>query len=116
MFRGSTKVTTIMACLEFTFASWHFARVTPLHQLDTEHFLEFICRAENRKDTKNLRAYLLAKKFSHFYTQEAIVRPKDKRVTMVQPYVDPQSSQLESDVECVTDPEQIRQDIARLSA
>lgn len=78
-FRGSTKLTTIMACLEFTFAVWHFTRLTPLTRLTTEAFIEFICAAENRKDTRYLRSYLHQRKFVRFYSYEQQMRPKDKR-------------------------------------
>lgn len=79
MFRGSTKLTTIMACLEFAFAAWHFTRVTPYRNLSEAAFIEFICAPENRKDTKYLRSYLHDKRFAKFYEYEQVMRPKDKR-------------------------------------
>ena len=63
LFKGTLKYETIMACLEFTFATWHFCREASTSQLTTAGFLDFICRPENRKDTKFLRSYLREKGF-----------------------------------------------------
>jgi hypothetical protein len=52
-----------MACLEFTFATWHFCKDAGQNQLTTSEFLKFICRAENRCDTRFLRTYLKEKGF-----------------------------------------------------
>jgi hypothetical protein len=64
LFKGTLKYETIMACLEFTFATWHFCRNASTNQLTTAGFLEFICKPENRKDTKFLRSYLREKGFT----------------------------------------------------
>lgn len=79
MFRGTLKFESIMACLEFAFETWHFTQQAPLSGLTTEAFLEFICRAENRKDSKHLRAYLKAKRFRAFHTAEVKAVPKAGR-------------------------------------
>ena len=63
LFKGTLKYQTIMACLEFTFATWHFCREASTSQLTTSGFLDFICQPENRKDTKFLRSYLREKGF-----------------------------------------------------
>ena len=63
LFKGSLKYQTIMACLEFTFATWHFCKDASQTELTTAKFLEFICRAENRSDTRFLRTYLKEKGF-----------------------------------------------------
>ena len=63
LFKGTLKYETIMACLEFTFATWHFCREASTSQLTTSGFLEFICQPENRKDTKFLRSFLREKGF-----------------------------------------------------
>jgi hypothetical protein len=63
LFKGSLKYQTIMACLEFTFATWHFCKDASQTQLTTAEFLKFICRAENRCDTRFLRTYLKEKGF-----------------------------------------------------
>jgi hypothetical protein len=63
LFKGSLKYQTIMACLEFTFATWHFCKDAGQNQLTTSEFLKFICRAENRSDTRFLRTYLKEKGF-----------------------------------------------------
>lgn len=64
MFKGTLRYATIMACLEFTYATWFFCRDTGTNQLTTENFLEFICRAENLGDTKFLRQYLTEKNWA----------------------------------------------------
>lgn len=64
LFKGSLVYSTIMACLEFTYATWFFCRDTSTKNLNTDHFLKFICANENRADTKHLRAYLKAKGFT----------------------------------------------------
>lgn len=76
LFRGTLKYESIMACLEFAYACWFFSREASVKELTTEKFMAFICRAENRKDTKFLRAYLKAKKFRAFFQAERIARPK----------------------------------------
>lgn len=114
MFRGSTKMSTIMACLEFTYAAWHFSRVTPLGQLTTPKFMEYICSPENRAHTKYLRAYFQAKKYRQFYEQEQVFRPKDKRVTLVQPNLEPSGFHLEADADCVIDPDELREHASRI--
>lgn len=58
LFKGSLKYQTIMACLEFTYASWFFCRDTSVSELTTENFLAFICKDENKQDTSHLREYL----------------------------------------------------------
>ena len=64
MFKGTMRYATIMACLEFTYATWFFCRDTGTNQLTTENFLEFISRSENLGDTKFLRQYLTEKNWS----------------------------------------------------
>ena len=67
LFKGTLKYETILSCLEFSFISWHFARDTSQKNLTTESFLKFICLENNRRDTRNLRAYLTAKGFTMPY-------------------------------------------------
>jgi hypothetical protein len=64
MFKGTMRYDTIMACLEFTYATWFFCRDTGTNQLTTDNFLEFISRSENLGDTKFLRQYLTEKNWS----------------------------------------------------
>jgi hypothetical protein len=64
LFKGSLKYDTIMACLEFTYATWFFCREASTKNLTIDYFLKFICANENRKDTKFLRAFLKDKGFS----------------------------------------------------
>lgn len=78
MFRGTLRYETIMACLEFSFAAWHFSKQAAITALGTEDFMKFICAPENRKDTKFLRHYLKAKDFRAFHQAEVVVRPKVK--------------------------------------
>ena len=58
LFKGTLKYETIMACLEFTYATWFFCKDNGYKDLNTENFIKFICKPENRSDTKHLRAYL----------------------------------------------------------
>jgi len=63
LFRGSLKYVTIMACLEFTYATWFFCRDASSNALTTDNFLKFICADQNKGDTKFLRDYLESKGF-----------------------------------------------------
>jgi hypothetical protein len=64
LFKGTLKYETLMACLEFTYATWFFCRDTSAKQLTTANFLKYICLENCRKDTRYLRAYLTSKGFS----------------------------------------------------
>lgn len=64
MFKGTLKYETIMACLEFTYASWHFAKETGIQNLTTEDFLSYISKPAQLKTTKFLREYLQGKGFN----------------------------------------------------
>lgn len=63
MFKGTLKYDTIMACLEFTYATWFFTREASVSDLTAQKFIEFICKPENKRDTHFLRQYLKAKGF-----------------------------------------------------
>lgn len=104
MFRGTTRVSTIMACLELAYACWQFARVAKLNELDIAHFMQFITAPSNRCDTKHLRAFLHAKRFAPLFQQEQIVRPKDKRFTLVEPTTYPSENDAH-----VLSPEELRE-------
>jgi hypothetical protein len=75
LFRGTLKYSTIMACLEFSFITWFFARDTSQAQLTTDNFLKYICLENNRRDTPHLRAYLIEKGFILPFQKKA--RPAD---------------------------------------
>ena len=64
LFKGTLKYETMVSCLEFAFACWHFTAQASTSELTTAKFLEFICLPENRKDTRFLRAYLKDKGYS----------------------------------------------------
>ena len=64
LFKGSLVYSTIMACLEFTYASYFFTRDASITNLTTHKFLEFICLDDNKSDTKFLREYLVKKGFA----------------------------------------------------
>jgi len=64
LFKGTLKYETMIACLEFSFACWHFTASASASELTTGKFLEFICMPENRKDTRFLRAYLKEKGYT----------------------------------------------------
>lgn len=63
LFKGTLKYETIMACLEFTYATWFFCRDAGMHELTSEQFIAFIQKPERKEDTKYLRAYLTEKGF-----------------------------------------------------
>jgi hypothetical protein len=63
LFKGTLKYETIMACLEFTYATWHFCKDAGIDQLTTKHFIQHICKPENKADTRFLRVYLKNKGF-----------------------------------------------------
>lgn len=58
LFKGTLKFESIMACLEFTYATWFFTKDHGYQDLTIDKFLEFISKPENKADTKYLRAYL----------------------------------------------------------
>jgi hypothetical protein len=64
LFKGTLKYETMIACLEFSFACWHFTASASASELTTGKFLEFICMPEHRKDTRFLRAYLKEKGYA----------------------------------------------------
>lgn len=64
LFRGSLRYETIMACLEFTRAAWLFSNERSQAEMVTSEFIKFICREDNRGDTKYLREYLTLKGFA----------------------------------------------------
>ena len=74
LFKGTLKYTTIMACLEFAFISWFFARDTSQTQLTTANFLQYICLENNRRDTRYLRAYLTDKGYTLPFKPKADTR------------------------------------------
>lgn len=78
LFKGTLKYQTIMACLEFTFATWHFCKDASQTELTTPKFLEFICKAENRSDTRFLRTYLREKGFD---LPEKLSQPKPQLIS-----------------------------------
>jgi hypothetical protein len=63
LFKGTLKYDTIMACLEFTYATWFFTRDASIGDLSIEKFIEHISKPENRANTGFLRAYLQSKGF-----------------------------------------------------
>jgi hypothetical protein len=76
LFKGTLRYETIMACLEFTYATWFFTRDTGVTDLTTPNFINFICRPENRESTKFLRAYLREKNYS--LPKLALVKPNPR--------------------------------------
>lgn len=76
LFKGTLRYETIMACLEFTYATWFFTRDTGVNELTTPNFINFICRPENRESTKFLRAYLKEK--NYVLPKLALVKPNPR--------------------------------------
>jgi hypothetical protein len=64
LFKGTLRYETQMACLEFAYMSWFFSRDTGTAFLTTDEFIKYICKPDNRKDTKFLRRYLKEKGFA----------------------------------------------------
>jgi hypothetical protein len=64
IFKGTLKYESIMASLEFTYATWWFCKDTGTNDLTIEKFLDFISEPENKKHTRFLRAYLKDKGFN----------------------------------------------------
>jgi hypothetical protein len=64
IFKGTLKYESIMASLEFAYATWWFCKDTGSNDLTISHFLEFISEPENKKHTRYLRAYLKEKGFN----------------------------------------------------
>ena len=63
LFKGTLRYETQMACLEFAYMSWFFSRDTGTAFLTSDEFIKYICKPDNRKDTKFLRRYLKEKGF-----------------------------------------------------
>ncbi|MFZ6731960.1 amidoligase family protein [Undibacterium sp. Ji42W] len=61
MFKGSMLPTTVLACMEFAYMVWMFARDTSVEKLNEVEFIKYIKRAENLKESGYLRAYLIAR-------------------------------------------------------
>ena len=64
IFKGTLKYESIMASLEFAYATWWFCKDTGTNDLTIPKFLEFICEPENKKHTRFLRGYLKEKGFA----------------------------------------------------
>lgn len=58
-FRGTLQPVTLLACVEFAYMTWKFCRINS--DMSTPNFTRFICEKENLKDSKYLRAYLIAR-------------------------------------------------------
>jgi hypothetical protein len=78
LFKGTLRYETIMACLEFTYATWFFTRDTGQQELTADAFLKYICQPSQRKDTAHLRSFLRSKGFS--LDKSAIVKPNPRIV------------------------------------
>ncbi len=76
LFKGTLRYETIMACLEFTYATWFFTRDTGVNELTTPNFINFICQPQNRESTKFLRAYLREK--NYVIPKFAVVKPNPR--------------------------------------
>ena len=78
LFKGTLKYSTLMACLEFAFISWFFARDTSQTQLTTANFLQYICLENNRRDTRYLREYLTDKGYTLPFKPKTDTRRADQ--------------------------------------
>ena len=57
-FRGSMLVDTVLACIEFAYMSWYFARDTTSEQLTSDNFLAYISKTERRHESRYVRKFL----------------------------------------------------------
>lgn len=71
VFKGSMLPLTIMACLEFAAAVWHFTRDAKLIELTTDDFLKWISEPRNRRETGYLRTYLAARGYKVYQPKPA---------------------------------------------
>jgi hypothetical protein len=76
MFKGTLRYETIMACLEFTYATWFFCRDTGITELTTANFIDFIAQPQQREHTKFLRTYLREKGYA--LPRLALVKPNPR--------------------------------------
>lgn len=76
LFKGTLRYETIMACLEFTYATWFFCRETGVTELTTANFIDFIGKPQNREHTKFLRSYLKEK--GYVLPRLALVKPNPR--------------------------------------
>jgi hypothetical protein len=74
LFKGTLKFESIMSCLEFTYATWFFCKDNGYQDLTIENFIKFICKPQNRSDTKYLRAYLK----SHLFDIPELDKPNPR--------------------------------------
>jgi hypothetical protein len=74
LFKGTLKFESIMACLEFTYATWFFCKDNGYQDLNSDNFIKFICNPQNRSDTKYLRAYLK----SHLFDIPEVDKPNPR--------------------------------------
>jgi hypothetical protein len=76
LFKGTLRYETIMACLEFTYATWFFCRDTGITELTTANFIDFIAQPQQREHTKFLRTYLREKGYA--LPRLALVKPNPR--------------------------------------
>jgi DNA primase catalytic subunit len=64
IFRSTLKESSFWKNLEFTHALLHFARTASIDSLTVDSFLAFICQSDNRKQYRNLIAFLVRKGYA----------------------------------------------------
>lgn len=80
IFRGSMRVESIIACLEFAYLSWLFCRDVTSRELSSGNFLDFIGKPEWRKESAFLRRYLTRKGYRVWMPNAQAARPAQKLV------------------------------------
>ncbi len=70
LFRGTLVFETMMACLEFTRATWLFCRDTADTRLTKEEFLRFIQQKEQYRETRYLRSILKSRLDSKVHSSD----------------------------------------------
>lgn len=72
LYRGTTRFTTLMACLEFSRLAWLFARDSSLKEMSTPNFLRYIERPEHHRESRYLRRRLKRNGFEVAYKPQEI--------------------------------------------
>lgn len=82
LFRGTLVFETMMACLEFTRATWLFCRDNSDTRLTKEEFLRFIQQKEQYRETRYLRSILKARLDSKVHSSgQEFILTLDQRFT-----------------------------------
>jgi hypothetical protein len=76
LFKGSTRLETVIGCIEFANAVLNFCRDTAPANLTTKPFIDWLHQPANRLDSKNLRAVLARRAASLLESHLPKVNPR----------------------------------------